>query len=309
MIRDTKRMRPRAVRRRAAALGAAASLLAASAHAYTAAGDRLFPATILLPQIAPSDDAYFTTSTLLDHSKALPSSDDRLTDFSAVYNKTLTENLSIGIEGGWSRLDPAGAGTRSGWQNIDTTVKYLMVENDAHEFLMSAGIDREWGDTGAKGIGASRRGATTPAFFFGKGMGDLGVDFLRPVAIVGTLGYQIADASPRPDLVTTGLALEYSMPYLESKVRALALPAVVRAMTPMVELVFSTPAGNTHGATTTAFVAPGVNYAGRGWEFGLEALFPATRASGTGIGVTAQLHFALDYLFANSIGRPLFGAP
>ena len=53
-------------------------------------------------------------------------------------------------------------------------------------------------------------------------------------------------------------------------------------------------------------IAPGFAYTGEGWEFALEALVPATRATGTGVGVTAQLHFALDFLFSDSIGKPLF---
>jgi len=53
-------------------------------------------------------------------------------------------------------------------------------------------------------------------------------------------------------------------------------------------------------------VGPGFNYAGEGWELGVEAIIPTTRAAGSGFGFTAQLHFALDYLFPDSIGRPLF---
>ena len=60
------------------------------------------------------------------------------------------------------------------------------------------------------------------------------------------------------------------------------------------------------GALFAVTVAPGVNYAGEGWELGLEALLPATRAAGSGVGVIAQFHLSLDYLFPESIGRPLF---
>jgi hypothetical protein len=49
-------------------------------------------------------------------------------------------------------------------------------------------------------------------------------------------------------------------------------------------------------------------YAGEGWEFAVEAQLPATRATGSGIGVTAQLHIALDFFFSDSIGKPLFSS-
>jgi hypothetical protein len=35
-------------------------------------------------------------------------------------------------------------------------------------------------------------------------------------------------------------------------------------------------------------------------------MIPMTRATGKGLGVTAQFHVWLDYLFPNSIGRPVF---
>jgi len=55
-------------------------------------------------------------------------------------------------------------------------------------------------------------------------------------------------------------------------------------------------------------VAPGVIYSrGRGWELGIEAMIPTTRATGAGIGVIAQLLIQLDYLLPDSVvGRPIF---
>ena len=114
---------------------------------------------------------------------------------------------------------------------------------------------------------------------------------------------------PRPDLWQLGFALDYSIPYLEAKVQSVDLPDFVRALTPLVEVLFGVPSGSSFGARTTITVAPGVNYAGGGWEFGLEALLPATRATGSGVGVAAQLHFSLDYLFAGGfLGRPIFSS-
>ena len=63
------------------------------------------------------------------------------------------------------------------------------------------------------------------------------------------------------------------------------------------------------GARTTVLFAPGVSYAGPGWELAAEVLIPVTRATGRGIGAIAQFHLSLDYLFAETIGRPLFSPP
>jgi hypothetical protein len=119
---------------------------------------------------------------------------------------------------------------------------------------------------------------------------------------------QLADTAPRPNVVNNGFSVQYSIPYLESKVQNLELPDLIRGLTPMTEVLFTAPAGRSYGTRATALIAPGVSYAGEGWEFAVEAQLPATRATGSGIGVTAQLHIALDFFFSDSIGKPLFSS-
>jgi len=131
--------------------------------------------------------------------------------------------------------------------------------------------------------------------------------YLRPLAITSYSGVTIADKAPRPDVLNTGFTVEYSLPYLQSKVESLDLPDVVRKLTPMTEVLITSPVGHSYGSRTTVLIAPGVSYAGEGLEFAVEALVPATSATGSGVGVTAQLHLALDYLLVDSIlGKPLF---
>jgi hypothetical protein len=288
---------------------AAAALVAtwpAAALAYTDAGDRLFPATILLPQIGPSDDLYITPSTTALYGPG--GATDRLNNTSFVFNKTITERFSIGFENGWNQFEqPASAGgNQYGFQNLETNAKYLLLLDPDHEFELSLGVDREWGATGAQGIGADRVGATAPQILFGKGMNELPWPDLQPLAVAGVFGYQLADTSRRADQIQTAVALEYSIPYLEAKVANVGLPEFVRNLTPMLEIQFNTPAGRAHGGTTEGTLAPGFNYAGEGWEFGIEALIPTTKGAGRGPGVIAQIHFSLDYLFPDTIGRPIF---
>jgi hypothetical protein len=282
------------------------TMLPVAARAYTAAGDRIFPATIVLPQVAPSDDAYLTTSTQPLYSPTAPGGTDRLTNESFTFDKTLTERLSVGFTDGWNQFDQAGGGTNYGFQNLETMIQYQAILDPEHEFLLSVGADREWGGTGAAGIGASSSGATTPALYAAKGMGDVALPWLQPLAVVAHVGYSLADAGGRSDRLVVGGAFEYSIPYLESKVAAADLPEFARSLTPMVEILFSVPSGSSNGASTSGTVAPGFNYAGEGWELGVEMLIPATHSAGNGLGVTAQLHVALDYLFPETLGRPLF---
>ncbi len=295
---------------RAGLVAAGAALLAGlgfsdGAFAYSSTGDRLFPATILLPQIAPGDEFYTNVMTM----PLTPSgigTPDHVTNFNQVYAKTITDRLGIFVEETYTRLDQVRAGTLSGWQNFDMSLKYLTVLDLDREFLLTLGLDREFGDTGARRVGASPSGATTPQVFFGKGLGDLDIGYLRPVAITGFAGYQAADSRPRPDLAVGGLTVQYSIPYLQSKVQTFDLPEILRGLTPMTEFVYSTPTGKSFGARTTALFGPGVSYAGEGWELAIEALVPASRATGRGVGITAQLHLSLDFLAPDTIGKPLF---
>jgi hypothetical protein len=276
----------------------AASLLASSPHlasAYEAAGDRVFPAMILLPQIAPADEIYLTPTTQ-------SVSDGRSTDVALNFSKTLTERLGVLVaeDYAWHNF----GSPQTGWMNLEMVIQYLAILAPAHEALVTLGVDQEFGGTGTRRIGASPQGATTPTVYFGKGLGDLDIGYLRPLAVTGMIGYQFADAPPRPDNLLTGIALEYSIPYLQSKVRAFDLPGLLRGMTPLVETFVTTETRG--GSGTSAVLGPGVNFSGDGWEFTIEALVPVGHSTGTGLGVTAQLNLALDYFFPDTIGKPLF---
>ena len=288
------------------------ALLPAPADAFVAAGDRVFPGTLILPQIAPTDEAYIQGATPFGGTTPVPSNVSRRTDAIWFFGKTLTERLGMRFRDVYTRLDPTVGSSRYGWQTLTANAQYEALLDPPHEFLFSVGVDRQFGGTGAGRVqrrGFSGIGATTPSIYFGKGLGDLDIGYLRPLAIEGTFGYLIADKSPRPDVATAGFAIEYSIPYLQSKVRALNLHDLIRGLTPITEFFLTTPAGQGHGLPNTALIAPGVIYAGEGWQFGIEAMIPMTRGTGRGVGVTAQFHVWLDYFFADSIGRPVFSSP
>src|SRR5208337_2406586 len=110
-----------------------------------------------------------------------------------------------------------------------------------------------------------------PGITFAKGFGDLPISYLQPLAITGFAGYQIGEGEATSNQITAGLSVQYSIPYLVSKaVPRLDLPWWLRGMTPMIEMLYSTPSGNGHGPTTLN-IAPGVSYSeGRGWELAIE---------------------------------------
>ena len=201
---------------RAGALAIAAALVgaclpASDCLAYTAAGDRLFPASSVLPQIAPGDE-FYNWGWTVPLAGGPVGSPNRASNFAAVYSKTITERLGITAVDSWFRIDRRGAPALHGFQNLETELKYLTIDDHPHEFLLSLAVNREWGGTGAQQIGASPKGATEPRIYFGKGFGDLDIGHLRPLAVTGQVGYQFADAPARPDRVKLGFVVEYRFP-------------------------------------------------------------------------------------------------
>ena len=189
-----------------------------------------------------------------------------------------------------------------------------------------AGVVVEWGGTGAAQVGAERFSRIAPTFFFGKGFGDLpdSAHWVRAFAVTGQVGYSIPSSSsttsvdpdtglitvtPNPQLLVYGASLQYSMPYLKSNIVDLGLPDFINHLIPIVEAQFTTPVANNAGLpwVTTGTVNPGVIWVGSYFQVGVEAIVPINRASGTGVGVLAQLHLYLDDIFPTTIGKPLFG--
>jgi hypothetical protein len=85
------------------------------------------------------------------------------------------------------------------------------------------------------------------------------------------------------------------------------LPDFVRRLIPLVEIELQTPIDRGQGGRTTGTVNPGVIWAGKFFQVGVEAVVPINERTGKNVGIRGMLHFFLDDLFPNSIGRPLFG--
>ncbi len=303
---------------------ALASLGGAAAHEI--AGNRFFPATLAIDDPGVNDELAMPTVSMTKSGDQPPIKE---LDISGEYAKRLTEALAISVAPAWTHLyapgGPNGNGA-SGFQNLETTLKYRFFKDPVHELVMSIGLSAEWGGSGAPGVGADRFTTYTPTFFFGKGFGDLPdqASWARPLALTGTVGYSIPgsaqsvtstvdgiDIAHNPQFLEWGLSLQYSMPYLKSAVYDLALPDIVNHLIPIVEASFQTPAANFQdiGPKTTGTVNPGVIYVSNYYQIGLEAIIPINRDSGRNVGAIAQLHIYLDDLFPTSLGKPLFGGP
>ena len=277
------------------------------AHAHGVAGARFFPATLSVDDPAVADELSLPTVSHLD-------GDAAETDISGEYSKRLTRTLGVSFGEAWTRLKTPGQPAASGFQNLETTLKWQALTSARHEAIVALGVSAEWGRTGAAGVGAERHSTITPTVYFGKGAGDLprSMGWARPFALTGQVGYAIparrqdpGQPDPNPRVLKWGLTLQYSLAYLQTQVRDLGLPQPLAGLTPVVEASLQTPlTGPDH--ETTGTVNPGVIWAGRHFQLGLEALVPVNAASGRHVGGIVQLHLFLDDLLPHSIGKPIW---
>lgn len=316
---------------RAALPGLAIALIPFSGStAHEIVGNRFFPATLGIDDPGVNDELSLPTVSSFNTGDD-PSFRER--DFSGEFSKRITEAFAISIGSTYSVFSPPGGPTgigAHGFQNLETTFKYRVFKDPSHEFVMSVGLNIEWGGTGSDSVGADPFNTYTPSVFFGKGFGDLPdtLSWLRPVAVTGQVGYAIpgrhstttfgidpdtgeptADTEFHPQVLNWGGTIQYSMPYLKSAVIDLGLPDFFNHLIPLVEARMQTPVANTltSGTVTTGTINPGVLWVGSTYQLGVEALVPVNRQSGTRVGVIAQLHLYLDDIDPHGIGRPIFG--
>ncbi len=296
----------------------------AQANAHCVVGARFFPATLTIDDPCVADELAFPT---LASFKNGDDPSTRQFDVSAEFSKRITDKFGFSIGTAWTQLSPAGASRVSGFQNLEASLQYQFLTDAARESVMSGALVVEFGHTGSSKIGAESFSAYTPTLYLGQGFGGLpdNMNLARPLAFTGQLGYSIPSKSSitsidadsgdtiielNPRFLTYGGSLQYSMPYLKANVVDLGLSDFFNRLVPIVEFQFQTPVSNYHGSGigTTGTVSPGVIWVGRNFQVGIEAIIPVNRASGTGVGVIAQLHLYLDDLFPSGIGKPIFSS-
>jgi hypothetical protein len=304
-----------------AVVALALSNTGASAHCFV--GARFFPATLAIDDPCVADELSIPTVTW---SRTSDQPSAQQLDISAEFSKRITDTVGVSISPTWTRIATPGAPNAYGFQNVETTLKYQFLTLPQQELVVSAAVVAEWGASGAQGVGADRFTTYTPTLYIGKGFGGLPdtMNWARPFGITAQVGYAIPSSSSsltidpdtgdvdtelHPRVVTYGFSLQYSMPYLKANVVDLQLPDFVNRLVPIVEAQFQTPVGNNFntGVGTTGTINPGVIWVGDYYQLGLEAVIPINRASGSGVGVVAQLHLYLDDIFPHSIGQPLIG--
>jgi hypothetical protein len=273
-------------------------------RAHGIVGDRFFPPTIQTDDPFAVDELAFPTVSTFKNPGSPPT---RETDVGFDFSKEIFPRLALGVSEEFVNLAPDGMSSVNGFNNFTLSAKYQLWLNAPHEAIFSAGAEWEVGGTGSRKIGATSANTFTPTVYYGKGFGDLpdALNYARPFALTGTLG-QTFPTSAEPNNLLWGFALEYSLPYLQSQVKDLGLSAPFRNLIPLVEFSLSTPE-NRDGGPTTGTINPGILWGNKHLQIGVEAIIPANRATGSGVGAVFQVQFFIDDLLPKWFGHPIFG--
>jgi hypothetical protein len=283
------------------------------AHGFE--GDRFFPPTVTTDDPFATDELAMPTLSFFNN----PASSDGTTpktreiDISTEFDKEIFPKFALGVTETEIFLKPQGQTGMNGFDNLSLSAKYQIVENAAHEFILSVGGEIDLGGSGSKMIGADSYSTYTPTLYYGKGFGDLpdSLKYLKPFAVTGTLGYAIpgeagnSDGSLNPDVLQWGFALEYSLPYLQQHVEDIGLPHPFQDFIPLVEFSMNTPV-NRGGGYTTGTINPGILWESKYCQIGAEAEIPVNSATGPNIGAVFQVQFFIDDLFPKVFGHPIF---
>jgi hypothetical protein len=281
---------------RATAFLAGALSLPGLAHAHGVVGQRFFPATISSDDPFAADELALPTINVFNHD----------TDYDFDYSKSIFPGFAVSLGMGYVDSYRVGGPSATGFSNLHIAPTLELFRSPEHEFILSAGLDWEVGGSGSKSV-ADRSSTYTPTVKFGKGFGDLpdDMEYLRPFAITGTVGYAIPGTISQSKSIEWAGALEYSLLYLQNNVRDQGLSNFIAHVTPVVEFSFSSPVDASGGGTTGTF-NPGLMWSGQCEQVAVEAIVPANHASGNNVGVIAQLHFYVDDIFPDTLGKPLF---
>jgi hypothetical protein len=293
------------------ALASAAALvlfaLSAKLNAHGFEGDRFFPPTIQTEDPFAVDELSLPVISVFNNPAGGGSPKTKQIDISAEFDKEIFPKFAIGISEDYVILRPQGQSTRAGFDNLSFSAKYQLFENAPHEFIFSVGGEVDVGGTGSLAIGRESFATYTPTLFVGKGFGDLPdqLKYLKPFAVTGTLGYVIPGESVDPNALNWGLAVEYSIPYLQQHVQEIDWLRPLRNVIPLVELAMNSPL-NHGGGQTTGTVNPGFLWESRYCQLGAEAVIPINRASGPNVGVIVQVQVYIDDIWPKIFGYPVF---
>ena len=259
------------MRIRAGAVGVlVCGLSAAVAYAHGVVGQRSFIEPFVAEDVNPKNEFVI----------ARPEWDEgregRTFTFGFGLEKKISDRFSLTLDSAWIDVNPKAKGDHhvDGFDNLNATLKYAFWINPAHEAITSIALESA-APTGSSDV-AEKDWAFKPFFLYGKGLGDLprSLKYLQPLAVQGDAGFEVSTDHARTTTFAHNIAVEYSIPYLQSFVRDFGIGWPAKDFIGDVEFNFEHGVnGDAHGQTR-AFVTPGFVYMDRWVEVGVAGRFP-----------------------------------
>jgi hypothetical protein len=276
-------------------------------HAHGFEGDRFFPPTIQTDDPFAVDELSLPAVSVFNNPAGGGAPKTREIDLGAELDKEIFPKFALGVADTYIILKPRGESTKTGFDNLSLIAKYQLFENATHEFIFSLGGEIDVGGTGSRSVGRESFSTYTPTIYVGKGFGDLpaALKYLKPFAVTGTLGYVIPGEYVDPNALSWGIAVEYSLPYLQEHVQEIEWLRPFRNVIPLVEFAMNSPL-NRGGGQTTGTINPGILWESRYFQTGAEAVVPVNRATGPNVGAIVSVQIYIDDIWPKIFGYPLF---
>jgi hypothetical protein len=108
-------------------------------------------------------------------------------------------------------------GTIAGFDDLEIGTKVAVYRNEPHEFVLTPAFFVTV-PTGSRKV-AEHHTALRSALLFAKGLGDLKLGWLRPIAFQGDFGYEASANGERERKLIYDMVMIYSVPYLNRFIR------------------------------------------------------------------------------------------
>jgi hypothetical protein len=256
--------------------------MTARAHAHGVVGQRSFIEPFITEDVNPKNE-FVIARPEWDHSR-----DGRTLSLGFGLEKKISDRFSLTLDSEWDDITPKPRDEphASGFNNLGITLKYAFFINPEHEAITSVALEST-APTGTEQVGAEKDWSFKPFLLYGKGAGDLPntLKYLRPLAVQGDAGFEISTDHDRTTTLAHNIAVEYSIPYLQSFVRDFGLRWPFNALIADTEFNFEHGVNGEEHGKTAAFVTPGFVYMDRYVEVGVAGRFP----------LNARAHEELDW--------------
>ena len=246
-------------------------VVAGSAHAHGVVGERSFIEPFITEDVNPKNE-FVIGRPEWDHSR-----DGRTLALGFGLEKKLTDRFSITLDSEWDDITPKAHDEphASGFNDLGITLKYAFFIEPVHEAIASIALEST-APTGTTDVGAEIDPAFKPFLLYGKGAGDLptSLRYLRPFAVQGDAGFEISTDRARTTTLAHNIAVEYSIPYLQSFVRDFGLGWPLKNFITDCEFNFEHGVNGEDHGKSRIFVTPGFVYMDRWVEVGVAGRFP-----------------------------------